>query len=179
VESVEQRDGGATVYNFEVAQNHNYFVGEVGTLVHNDCNNIKGAAFENLIVSKLAREVNHSFFRPVRRGGIDVVSLENGVVVLNEAKFANRLQFDDFTAITSNLRGNVQEVLDSLPGSANLSRTEKTLVRGTLTEFLNGGLPANLRVRVITGKSAVGVRLQRRLQRTLGELPIEFRRFRE
>lgn len=34
---VERRGEGATVYNFEVAKNHNYFVGALGTLVHNTC----------------------------------------------------------------------------------------------------------------------------------------------
>jgi RHS repeat-associated protein len=34
---VERRFGGATVYNFEVADNHNYFVGQLGALVHNEC----------------------------------------------------------------------------------------------------------------------------------------------
>lgn len=34
---VEKRFGGATVYNFKVADNHNYFVTLLGLLVHNDC----------------------------------------------------------------------------------------------------------------------------------------------
>ena len=34
---VETRAGGATVYNFEVANNHTYFVGRLGALVHNTC----------------------------------------------------------------------------------------------------------------------------------------------
>jgi hypothetical protein len=38
VESVEQRKGRVRVYNFEVTENHNYFVGASGVLVHNsDC----------------------------------------------------------------------------------------------------------------------------------------------
>ena len=37
VESVTVRESGAKVYNFEVSDNHNYFVGEIGTLVHNTC----------------------------------------------------------------------------------------------------------------------------------------------
>lgn len=37
IESVTARESGAKVYNFEVADNHNYFVGENGTLVHNQC----------------------------------------------------------------------------------------------------------------------------------------------
>jgi RHS repeat-associated protein len=37
VERVEQRRGRVKVYNFEVAQNHNYFVGRQGALVHNSC----------------------------------------------------------------------------------------------------------------------------------------------
>ena len=34
---IERRVGGATVYNFETADNHNYFVGQTGLLVHNQC----------------------------------------------------------------------------------------------------------------------------------------------
>ncbi len=37
VVDIAQRAGGATVYNFEVADNHNYFVGQAGLLVHNQC----------------------------------------------------------------------------------------------------------------------------------------------
>jgi hypothetical protein len=37
VVGVRRREGGAKLYNFEVADNHNYFVGELGTLVHNKC----------------------------------------------------------------------------------------------------------------------------------------------
>jgi hypothetical protein len=35
--NVERQAGGATVYNFEVADNHNYFVGRNAFLVHNQC----------------------------------------------------------------------------------------------------------------------------------------------
>ena len=34
---IERRTGEFTVYNFEVADNHNYFVGQNGLLVHNQC----------------------------------------------------------------------------------------------------------------------------------------------
>jgi RHS repeat-associated protein len=52
--------GKVTVYNFEVADNHNYFVGNLGTLVHNDCNddalkaeaNNKGGKFYSLMGSE-------------------------------------------------------------------------------------------------------------------------------
>ena len=37
VESIIQRNEGAKVYNFEVADNHNYFVGGTGLLAHNQC----------------------------------------------------------------------------------------------------------------------------------------------
>lgn len=37
VVEVKQRAGGAQVYNFEVEGNHNYYVGDVGVLVHNAC----------------------------------------------------------------------------------------------------------------------------------------------
>lgn len=175
--AVERRESGAAVYNFEVFDNHNYFVGEQGTLVHNDCNNTKGAAFENLAVSKMSRNGEQAIFRPIRRGGIDIVSIRNGDVILNEAKFANKLQYDDFTAITRNLSSNAQEVLDNLKGNTTLTRQEKTMVRQTLGNFLSGNTPANLRIRVITGKSPVGRRLQNRLNRE-SPIPIDFETFR-
>ncbi|HEX7956913.1 MAG TPA: RHS repeat-associated core domain-containing protein, partial [Pyrinomonadaceae bacterium] len=37
VVSIKSRDGKVTVHNFEVADNHNYFVGQLGVLAHNDC----------------------------------------------------------------------------------------------------------------------------------------------
>lgn len=37
VESVIRRNEGAKVYNFEVADNHNYFVGQTSLLAHNTC----------------------------------------------------------------------------------------------------------------------------------------------
>jgi hypothetical protein len=43
---VEARAAGATVYNFEVANNHTYFVGRIGVLVHNTCTPRRGRAPE-------------------------------------------------------------------------------------------------------------------------------------
>lgn len=40
VVSVNHVFGEAAVYNFEVEQNHDYFVGSAGVLVHNQCNPI-------------------------------------------------------------------------------------------------------------------------------------------
>ena len=37
VQSATAFDSTMAVYNFEVADHHNYFVGEAGVLVHNDC----------------------------------------------------------------------------------------------------------------------------------------------
>ena len=37
VVSIKPRDGKVTVHNFEVADNHNYYVGELGVLAHNNC----------------------------------------------------------------------------------------------------------------------------------------------
>jgi hypothetical protein len=37
VEPVTQRNDCAKVYNFEVADNHNYFVGQTSLLAHNNC----------------------------------------------------------------------------------------------------------------------------------------------
>jgi RHS repeat-associated protein len=37
VVSISRREGRVRVYNFEVEDNHNYYVGNIGTLVHNQC----------------------------------------------------------------------------------------------------------------------------------------------
>ena len=47
VESVTQRNDGARVYNFEVADNHNYFVGKTSLLAHNTCSKIIQKALKN------------------------------------------------------------------------------------------------------------------------------------
>jgi len=131
-------------------------------------NNIKGAAFENLVESKFQRLERSAFFRSRRRGGFDLVSLEGRQVVINEAKFANNLQFDDFTAITRNLRRNSREVLRGLRGNAALSREEKALVRHTLNQFLEGQSPENLSIRIVTGKGTIGSLLRERIRESAG-----------
>jgi hypothetical protein len=113
------------------------------------------------------------FFRAVRRGGVDLATLEKGEVVLNETKFANHLQFDDFTSITENMRSNIEEVLASVRDNEDLARADKAIIEETLQNYLKGGKPANLKVRVVTGKSAVGPRLQKKLQKST-DLPVEF-----
>ena len=137
-------------------------------------NNVRGGLFENLIDSAFRRFGRYPFFRPLRRGGIDLVTLEGADVVLNEAKFARSLQYDDFTAITTNLRSNVEEIVAGLAGSDKLNREEKEVVRATLGRFLEGEVPGNLRIRVVTGKKAVGPKLQKRLEKNTSGLPIEF-----
>lgn len=141
-------------------------------------NNIKGTVFENLISSRFSRIRRHPFFKPIRRGGIDLVSLEDGNVIINEAKFAERLQFDDFTAITKNLRSNIAEVIQNLRGHKGLSRADKQLIHQTLTEFLdNGNTPSNLRIRVVTGKSPVGNKLQNKIRNNTEGIPVEFEEY--
>ena len=51
VSSVDLIDSAATVYNFEVEGQHNYFIGEEGYLVHNDCNMLE-------ITGKVAQSQN-------------------------------------------------------------------------------------------------------------------------
>ncbi|MGH9459690.1 MAG: hypothetical protein ACRD1X_00605, partial [Vicinamibacteria bacterium] len=137
-------------------------------------NNVKGNVFENVIDSASRRKGALPFFRAARRGGIDAGLLEDGSVVLTEAKFANRLQFDDFTAITKNLKGNAREVLESLPSNKDLPRAQKQQIRETLEKFLAGETPSNLRVRVVTGKIPVGPRLQNKLRKNVEGLPVDF-----
>jgi hypothetical protein len=147
-------------------------------------NNRVGSAFENILDSMLRRLGKFPFFRPnPRRAGFDLVTIEQGNVVINEAivsdvvvneaKFQNRLQYADFTALTVHFRTNVQQVLDSLSGTANLSAAEKELVRTTLEGFLRDGTAPNLRIRVITGKATVGPRLQASLNKANPTLPLE------
>lgn len=98
--------------------------------------------------------------------------------MINEAKFANKLQFDDFSAITTNLKANIAEVRDSLSSNLHLSRSDKYLVRSTLEKYLNReDASGNLIVRVVTGKEGVGPKLTERLSRSTGGLPVEFARF--
>ena len=47
VKSVTQRNDGAKVYNFEVGDNHNYFVGQTSLLAHNTCSKIIQKALKN------------------------------------------------------------------------------------------------------------------------------------
>jgi len=140
-------------------------------------NNIKGAVFENILESASRRQGEMPFFRSPRRGGMDFGLLDEGTVALREAKFANRLQYDDFTAITKNLKSNIREIVNSLEGNPNISRADKHLIRTTLEDFLQGNKPPNLKIDVVTGKSAVGSRLQDRLRQNVGGLPIDFRTF--
>jgi hypothetical protein len=146
----------------------------------------KGWAFENVLDSVLRRLQKFPFFRPKARRGFDLVTLEDGVVVLNEtlvgyeggsvvineAKFQNKLQYADFKPITSLFRYNIQRVLDSLSGSANLSAAEKAFIRTTLEGYLRDGASANLRVRVITGKASIGPGLRAKVSAANG-LPLE------
>jgi hypothetical protein len=140
-------------------------------------NNVKGLVYENIIASKFSREGRSIVLRPVRRGGIDAVSLEGTTVVLNEAKFQNKHQYSDFSAITTNLTSNIQEVITSLEGNTTLSRSDKKLIRSTLDLFLQGNVPTNLRIRIITGKAPVGPRVQRRITNNTGGIPVDFGRY--
>ena len=88
--------------------------------------------------------------------------------MLNEEKFSRRLQFDDFSAVTRNLRDNVQEVLDSLRHRTTLSRSDKDLVRSALNGFLIGTDSARVQIRVVYGKKGPGVRLLERFRSETG-----------
>jgi len=51
VVKIEKRESGATVYNFSVADNHTYFVGHIGTLVHNDCRGVGELEYRHTVKS--------------------------------------------------------------------------------------------------------------------------------
>jgi hypothetical protein len=137
-------------------------------------NNIKGSVFENVSESAARRAGQFPFFRAQRRGGMDLALLDDGTVILRETKFANRLQYDDFTAITTNLRTNIAEIRAELATAEGLTRAEKELITRTLDDALAGRPPANLKIQVQTGKASVGPRLQTRLQRNTEGIPVEF-----
>jgi len=63
--SLERRQGGAAVYNFEVADNHNYFVGQAGLLVHNDCLPAVSKAVNSKLQHAARRAVERGFFNSV------------------------------------------------------------------------------------------------------------------
>ncbi len=139
-------------------------------------NNIKGNVFENVLDSAARRQRQMPFFRSPRRGGMDFGVLDESTVILREAKFAKRLQYDDFSSITKNLESNVGEILKHLDDTPGISRADKRLIRTTLEDFLGGNAPSNLKIDVVTGKSPVGARLQQRIRENAGGLPVEFRR---
>ena len=57
---LKQRKGGALVYNFEVSDNHNYYVGQTGLLVHNDC--------LPAVIKAVNSKLPHAAKRAVERG---------------------------------------------------------------------------------------------------------------
>jgi hypothetical protein len=57
---LKQRKGGALVYNFEVSDNHNYYVGQAGLLVHNDC--------LPAVIKAVNSKLPHAAKRAVERG---------------------------------------------------------------------------------------------------------------
>jgi RHS repeat-associated protein len=83
VESVTQRSEGAKVYNFEVTDNHNYFVGQTSLLAHNSCVELTRAgtrAIGNLAKHKdeLVRVVQRA--RGGNAGAWNAIdTIENGV----------------------------------------------------------------------------------------------------
>jgi hypothetical protein len=76
--SVQRQRENTPVYNFEVSLNHNYFVGDTGLLVHNEC-----VTFPNLRPWKLAEELAIAAkfkVKPMRIGeaGFDKVIFKEG-----------------------------------------------------------------------------------------------------
>jgi len=145
-----------------------------GAASYGRANNIKGSVFENVSDSAARRVGEFPFFRASRRGGMDFGLIDDGTVVLREAKFANQLQFDDFTAITKNLQSNIAEIRAGLAKAQGLTRAQRAMIGQTLDEALAGRVPGNLKIQVQTGKATVGRRLQGRLRRSTGGIPVEF-----
>ena len=104
------------------------------------------------------------------------VLVENETVILRETKFARRLQYDDFTAITENLQSNIAEIRDTLSSTPGLTRANKALIQGTLDAAMKGEVPPNLKIQVETGRAAVGPKLQTRIRENTGGIPVEFTR---
>ncbi|MBN9517375.1 hypothetical protein J0H58_02475, partial [bacterium] len=154
-------------------------------------NNANGTAFENNLASRIDERGHVTFFQTPRRGGIDVASLENGNVVINEAKFVtppNRLQTSDFTAINANLRSNLQELLNHAKNPAltpELSAADRTLVVSAIESYLKTGVaPANLRIRVTVSSpggtigDVLGPNVRNSVTNNAGGIPTEFVEFR-
>ena len=140
-------------------------------------NNIKGTVAENVSDSAARRSGEFPFFRAQRRGGMDFgVLVQDETVILRETKAANRLQFDDFTAITQNLQSNMAEIRDAVASAPGLTRENKALLQQTLDAAIRGETPANLRIQVETAKAPVGPKLQARIRENTGGIPVEFTR---
>jgi RHS repeat-associated protein len=95
VEKVEQRVEGERVYNFEVADNHTYFVGEHGVLVHNTCKTWQ--EFERRVADLYGGKETFSkrTYQTIVDGEIvsgvaDNVAEINGQRTAVEAKFVNK-----------------------------------------------------------------------------------------
>jgi Bacterial toxin 28/Pretoxin HINT domain len=76
VDKVEKHTEVATVYNFEVAGFHTYFVSDLGLLVHNECTGLSDRTinaiekFENIkknVLGDINSQANHNHFSAARR----------------------------------------------------------------------------------------------------------------
>jgi len=153
-------------------------------------NNANGSAFEDALASKIDSQGHVSFFQTPRRGGIDVASLENGNVVINEAKFvspSNRLQTSDFTAINENLKSNLQEVLRHAKDpnlTPALGAADRQVVISTIEKYLDTGVaPSNLKIRVTVNSpgasigDVLGPTVKNNVTSNAGGIPTEFVEF--
>jgi RHS repeat-associated protein len=60
---IERQSGGEAVYNFEAADNHNYFVGQIGLLVHNtgDCLPVVNKAVNSKLPHAVTQALERGF----------------------------------------------------------------------------------------------------------------------
>ncbi len=84
VEAVTQRSEGAKVYNFEVADNHNYFVGQTSLLAHNN----NGCGFVTQILQKLGMNATQGS----GRGVLEVAgNADDALMVFNQLRGGNKV----------------------------------------------------------------------------------------
>jgi hypothetical protein len=110
VESVTQRNDGAKVYNFEVADNHNYFVGQTHLLAHNTCFlsarelarrlNVTEREFHRKIKRQILNKVREAV-NELRSRNPDIGISEKGTIVIRDPRNRSRsidtgISFDDF-----------------------------------------------------------------------------------
>jgi hypothetical protein len=101
IEGLELIDTTVTVYNFEVENNHNYFIGEQGILVHNDCKMLYlSDVFKNLSATKKANLARYQSV-VMNFEGAERIALNRELAKLDNTQIVSFL--DDFASDAANI----------------------------------------------------------------------------